>query len=238
MTNIKFIVIAAILISIPLSYFYGRSIWVPVYQQLIGKRSVGDIIQIYGDDVDQRLKPYFDEASVDYPPNQITLLAIKSESRLELWSHKNGTPKFIRDYPVQAASGVLGPKLREGDRQVPEGIYELEYLNPNSLYHLSLKINYPNAFDQKHAINEGRDKPGTNIFIHGKSVSIGCLAMGDSVIEELFVLVAKVGRSNVKVAIAPIDPRESDIVNTTNKAWVDDLYKDLSKFFKQYSKEA
>ena len=237
MKNIKFIVIVAIIISIPLSYYYGRSIWVPIYQQLAGKRSVDDIVQIYGADVDERLKPYFQKAGVNYPPNEITLLAIKSENRLELWVNENNKPQFIRDYPVQAASGVLGPKLREGDKQVPEGIYQLEYLNPNSSYHLSLKINYPNSFDQKYASIEGRDKPGTNIFIHGKSVSIGCLAMGDNVIEELFVLVAKIGISNVTVAIAPKDPRIAKIENTTEMTWVNNLYEDLSIFFKKYKKD-
>ena len=117
---------------------------------------------------------------------------------------------------------------------MPEGIYQLAYLNPNSSYHLSLKVNYPNAFDQKYAAIEGRDTPGTNIFIHGKAVSIGCLAIGDSAIEELFVLAAKTGISNVAVAIAPTDPRIANLENTTEKAWVDVLYNDLTHFFKSY----
>ena len=129
---------------------------------------------------------------------------------------------------------MLGPKLQEGDRQVPEGIYQLEYLNPNSSYHLSLKINYPNAFDLKHAMLEGRDEPGSNIFIHGKAVSIGCLAMGDRAIEEIFVLVAKTGRNNVTVAIAPSDPRKNSLENTTNQAWISQLYQELSAFFTKY----
>ena len=234
MRNILFITIATILIFVAVSYVYGRSLWVPVYQQLSGKRSVEDIVQHYGAEVDLRLKPYFDKAGVNYPPKTITLLAIKSEQRLELWSNEGDRPTFIRDYPIQAASGVLGPKLREGDKQVPEGIYQLAYLNPNSSYHLSLKVNYPNAFDQKYAAIEGRDTPGTNIFIHGKAVSIGCLAMGDSAIEELFVLAAKTGISNVAVAIAPTDPRIANLENTTEKAWVDVLYNDLTHFFKPY----
>ena len=232
------VVVIIVLVSVFISYFYTRSLWVPIYQKVAGKRTVTDVVQMYGVDVDAKLIPYFEKAGINYPPQNMTLLAIKNEERLELWSDDGGDPKYIRDYQIKAASGVLGPKLREGDRQVPEGIYELEYLNPNSSYHLSMKINYPNEFDRKHALLEGRDQPGTNIFIHGKSVSIGCLAMGDNAIEELFVLVAKIGRSKVKVAIAPTDPRVADISNISGKPWVDHLYNDLSVFFDKYVKKA
>jgi len=237
MRNIRLIILILIFSTIPLAYVYGRSIWVPVYQQIAGKRSVDDVVKIYGAEAEERLKPYFDKAGVSYPPSKITLLAIKSEKKLELWSNVGEVPKFIRSYPIKAASGVLGPKIREGDKQVPEGIYELDYLNPNSSYHLSMKLNYPNAFDRKYASVEGRDQPGTNIFIHGKSVSIGCLAMGDDTIEELFVLVTDIGRANVKVAIAPNDPRMVDLRNDTGKEWVSSLYKEITKFFGRYTND-
>ncbi|NJN46820.1 MAG: L,D-transpeptidase family protein [Candidatus Competibacteraceae bacterium] len=92
----------------------------------------------------------------------------------------------IKHYPVLAASGTLGPKLCEGDRQVPEGIYRIKSLNPNSAYHLSLELDYPNAFDLRQAERDGRNNPGSAICIHGKAVSVGCLAMGDTAIEELY----------------------------------------------------
>ena len=234
MTKIALTFLTISIIAAILFYSYARPIWVPAYQKVVGKQSVNDVIQRYGDKAEQNLKPYFDKAGVNYPPQEITLLAIKDESRLELWSNDSEKPTFIRDYPILAASGVLGPKLREGDRQVPEGIYQLEYLNPNSSYHLSVKINYPNAFDLKHAKSEGRDQPGSNIFIHGKAVSIGCLAMGDDVIEDLFVLIAKTGRSKVTVAITPSDPRLHILENTSDKAWVTQLYQELSDFFSDY----
>jgi L,D-transpeptidase catalytic domain len=95
-----------------------------------------------------------------------------------VWVETSGQVVFIHSYSVLVASGHNGPKLREGDRQVPEGFYRITSLNPNSSYHLSIKLNYPNAFDQQHADEEGRDRLGGDIFIHGKAASIGCLAMG------------------------------------------------------------
>ena len=239
-TRTKVILSIAVLLMIAvlvIFYTYGRALWVPAVQKVVGKRTVDDIVQMHEASVDRTLKPLFEKAGAQYPPQKITLLAIKNTKHVELWSNDGIEPTFIRRYPVKAASGLLGPKLIEGDRQVPEGVYQLEYLNPNSAYHLSMKLNYPNAFDRKYAQLEGRDQPGTNIFIHGKSVSIGCLAMGDRAIEELFVLTAKIGRSNVTVAIAPSDPRLKSLENTTSKPWVDDLYQSLFTFFQPYKLE-
>ena len=70
------------------------------------------------------------------------------------------------EYPILAASGVLGPKLREGDKQVPEGIYGAEALNPNSKFHLSIRLNYPNTFDRRMAQSDGRTQLGGDIMIH------------------------------------------------------------------------
>ena len=108
---------------------------------------------------------------------------------LELWASQNGNWRFIKQYSINGASGAPGPKLREGDRQVPEGLYRLIGRNPNSNYHLSMKLDYPNSYDLRHAKREGRSNPGSNIFIHGKSLSVGCLAMSGEAIEAFFVLV-------------------------------------------------
>jgi len=219
-----------------LFYIYGRAFWVPVYQKIAGKETVSSVIEKYGENAENRLKPYFDNAGILYPPKEIKLLAIKDEKKLELWvSSKNGFKK-IKNYPVRAASGVSGPKLMEGDKQVPEGIYKIMELNPNSSYHLSMKLNYPNEFDLYHANNEGRSKPGTNIFIHGKEVSIGCLAIGDRAIEELFTLVYKVGAKNTEVVIAPSDPRKAPLSQTVGdeKPWITTLYKSITTEFIKY----
>lgn len=118
------------------------------------------------------------------------------------------TRHFIKSYPILGASGVFGPKLREGDGQVPEGFYGIEYLNPNSSFHLSMKVAYPNADDREQAAKEGRTMLGGDIMIHGNTGSRGCLAMGDPAVEELFVLVARAGVKNVEVLISPVDFRQ------------------------------
>ena len=113
----------------------------------------------------------------------------------------------VRSWPVLTASGGPGPKLREGDRQVPEGVYSVDQLNPNSAYHLSLRLNYPNAFDRAHAATDGRERLGGDIFIHGKDVSIGCLAIGDDAIEELFWLAGTAGKDAFTTVIVPTEGR-------------------------------
>ncbi len=236
MKKIRLAILMLILIGVPLIYVYKRSFWVPINQRIFGKQTVSDILEKYGQPSENRLKPYFISAGVIYPPESITLLGIKDEKRLELWAGTKKTKKFIREYPVKGASGVLGPKLEEGDKQIPEGIYKIERLNPNSSYHLSLKLDYPNEFDLINAKAEGRNKPGSNIFIHGKAVSIGCLAMGDETIEELFTLVATIGKQNATVIITPSDPRKKDILPLAagKPNWVGVLYKEITKMFSQY----
>lgn len=220
-------------------YSWGRPVWVPAVRVLQGPQTVASVLERFEEPVAARLVPYFEAAGVSYPPRKITLLALKQERKLELWAQgrEAGAPfTFIRDYDIMKASGIAGPKLREGDRQVPEGLYEVEGLNPNSSYHLSMKLNYPNSFDLKHAKAEGRTQPGSNIFIHGKAVSVGCLAMGDEAIEELFVAAAQVNWGDVKVVIAPRDPRIKVIKADpeTMPDWTPDLYKSIIAEFRKY----
>jgi len=198
--------------------------------KLPNQSDVDDVVQTYGNQVARKLNYYFTKAKVSYPPQAITLVALKQEMKMELWAKDNAGFRFIRDYHIMAASGYAGPKLRQGDRQVPEGIYRITQLNPNSNYHLSMKINYPNELDLLHAQQEQRTNVGGDIFIHGKSISVGCLAMGDEPIEELFVLAAQVGVDNVKVVIAPHDPRTFPLkIESENlPAWTPTLYSAIS----------
>lgn len=205
--------------------------------KLPGQWTIEDTLQVYGQYATHELTPYFTKAKVSYPPREVTFIALKQEKKLELWARDSGEFRFIRDYDIQSASGVAGPKLRQGDRQVPEGIYRIEELNPNSHYHLSMKINYPNEFDLVHAWQEGRADPGSDIFIHGRAASIGCLAMGDKAIEELFVLTAQVGTENVKVVIAPHDPRIYPLEADSEELpeWTPELYSLISREIKALS---
>jgi hypothetical protein len=161
----------------------------------LAQKTVQDRVQEYGAAAAQRWAPFFKRAEISYPPRAITFIGLKQEKLLEVWAAgTKGSFRFIRSYPILAASGKLGPKLRQGDKQVPEGLYRIESLNPNSSYHLSLRVNYPNEDDRERAKAEGRTNLGGDIMIHGRAVSIGCLAMGDEAAEDLFVFGGPYGR--------------------------------------------
>jgi murein L,D-transpeptidase YafK len=168
------------------------------------------------------------DAGVGYPPDRLTLVGLKREKQLEVWA-SGSTPgskkwRLVRSYPVLAASGTAGPKLREGDLQVPEGIYRLTGFNPNSSYHLSVRVDYPNGDDRAVARSEGRGNLGGDIFIHGRAVSIGCLAIGDDAIEELYVLLADVGLPRARLVLTPAaDPAAAG----SDPVWMQRLYERL-----------
>ena len=175
-------------------------------------------------DAAQRIANRFELAGVDFPPQRVQLIALKESRRLELWAYSEAQWWFIHDYAIFAASGEAGPKLREGDKQVPEGFYRIVSLNPNSHFHLSMKLNYPNTFDSIQADLEGRHSPGSNIYIHGSAWSAGCLAVGNHYIEELFYLVAKVGTERANVLIAPYDFRTRPMTIADEPVWLEELY--------------
>jgi murein L,D-transpeptidase YafK len=145
------------------------------------------------------------QAGVSYPAKRIYVRAFKRERQLELWGAPSGPEPFrlIHTYDIAAMSGKLGPKRRQGDLQVPEGFYHIDRFNPKSRFHLSLGINYPNASDRKLS---DKERPGGDIFIHGNAVSIGCMAMTDPKIEEIYILALgarDAGQSKIPVHIFP-----------------------------------
>ena len=199
--------------------------------------SVADRLAQFGSAARQRLEPYFKQAQLAYPPTAVRLLAFKDTKQLELYAlNPQGKWLKVKDYPIQAASGVLGPKLKEGDRQVPEGIYQIESLNPNSLFHVALRLSYPNIFDQQMGAIDGRSSLGSDIMLHGKAVSIGCLAMGDEAAEELFTLAALVGKENMQVIIAPTDFRklEQRPLLSNPPVWIETLYQSIRSELSNY----
>lgn len=140
---------------------------------------------------------------------------IKDKRLLELWVQPGGQGAFVpvKSYPVLGMSGTLGPKLKEGDKQAPEGFYTVRQssLNPNSNYHLAFNIGYPNAWDRS------LNRTGNYIMVHGKDVSVGCFAMGDPGIEELYGIVEsylnKAPQKNaVEVQIYPFIPTQTRIL--------------------------
>ena len=135
----------------------------------------------------------------------ILITACKAEKKLEIYAKKKTETeyKLIATYDVCASSGVLGPKRKQGDGQVPEGFYTIDRFNPTSNFYLSLGINYPNQADRKksNAANLGGD-----IFIHGSCVTIGCLPMTDDKIKEIYlyaVYAKNNDQTNIPVYIFP-----------------------------------
>lgn len=186
---------------------YARSYPLPFAGHLHERRSVASVQEALGRAVKARLRPALQAAGLKQLPKRLILAAFKRERRLDVIAKTADGFKFIKSYPFTAFSGQLGPKLRQGDRQIPEGIYNISYLNPNSSYYLSMKVSYPNALDKKMSKLSSRAAMGGDIFIHGKAVTIGCIPIGDEAIEELFLMVAAAKRP-VKVIIAPWDLRE------------------------------
>jgi hypothetical protein len=216
----------------------ASAVVVPAWM-LVGRamaRSAGHSVESrldqFGDAAKARLAPHFAAAGLPLPPAELALLAFKDRAELELHARADGGDwRFVRRYPIRAASGVAGPKLREGDFQVPEGEYAVTFLNANSAYHVSLRLDYPSAFDRRMARHDGRTRLGGDIMIHGRAVSVGCLAMGDEAAEELFALAAWVGMRKLRVVIAPTDFRrgEGEAALPIDPPWVAELYAELKQ---------
>ena len=118
--------------------------------------------------------------------NPVFIRILKEEGQLELFVQEVGkeTFKLFRTYDIVAMSGRLGPKEREGDLQAPEGFYYVppRRMNPRSRFHLSFNLGYPNTYDRAH------NRDGSHLMVHGNRVSIGCFAMTDRKIEEIYTL--------------------------------------------------
>lgn len=127
----------------------------------------------------------------------------KQERELELWMQPGGAAfKLVHTYPICTYSGDLGPKTRQGDGQAPEGFYSVgrSQLNPASSYHLSFNLGYPNAYER------AQRWTGNYLMVHGNCVSIGCYAMGDAAIEEIYTLIDSAlqqGQGSVQVHAFP-----------------------------------
>lgn len=152
------------------------------------------------------LKNQFAMAGLQWPAKQLYIRSFKYDSQLEVWvrNNNNETFKLFKTYKVCAMAGALGPKRLEGDYQVPEGFYYINEFNPNSMYHLSLGINYPNPSDR---VLSDSIRPGGDIYIHGNCVTVGCIPLQNNQIEELYILAAmakNAGQDFIPVHIFPI----------------------------------
>jgi hypothetical protein len=203
------------------------------------RKTVSDRVSEFGELVHQRLAPRFSRVGMAYPPKHLTLVAMKQERMLEIWvAGQDGEFRLLETLPILSASGTLGPKLAEGDRQVPEGLYRIESLNPNSSYHLALRVNYPNSFDKAKGKLDGRVNFGSDIMIHGGSASVGCLAMGDQGAEDLFVLAAETGINNITLILSPMDLRTKELPATQPNlpSWTPELYAQIKEELRRFKR--
>jgi murein L,D-transpeptidase YafK len=150
----------------------------------------------------------------------VFIRAFKRERELELFVHDRRNRKFVlfRSYRIAALSGGPGPKTAEGDCQVPEGFYAVapSAMKADSRYHLAFNIGYPNAYDRHHG------RTGSLIMVHGNQVSIGCLAMTDVKIEEIFSLCAAAharGQERFQVHIFPFRMSDAQLARAHDAQW-------------------
>lgn len=156
--------------------------------------------------VEDSIKGQFEKQKLVWPPASIYIRSFKYDRQLELWvrNSADGPYKLFKSYNICMQSGTMGPKRMEGDYQVPEGFYHINDFNPNSMYHLSMGLNYPNASDR---ILSDSAMPGSNIYIHGNCVSTGCIPLGDYPVEELFIIAGaarNAGQEFIPVHVFPV----------------------------------
>ena len=142
----------------------------------------------------------------------------KESNELEVWIRKDSRYQLFKKYSICYYSGSLGTKTRTGDGHAPEGFYQIfpSAMNPNSDYHLSFNIGYPNAYDHV------RGYTGSAIMVHGQCVSIGCYAMGNDNIEEIWTIMVKAfekGQRNIPLHIFPFRMTPENLRNNPDSTW-------------------
>ena len=150
--------------------------------------------------------------------NPVFIRIFKEEAILEVWIKTDTEYKHLKDYIICASSGHLGPKLKEGDKQAPEGFYRVykHQLNPHSRFHLAFNLGYPNRYDKAHR------RTGSFLMVHGNCVSVGCYAMTDEKIEEIYALVEsalKNGQEYVWVHALPFRMTETNMALYEGNRW-------------------
>jgi len=231
----QFIILVIVLLASMAFYQYGRAIYMPIVYKIKGKETLQSITAKLERQPASRIAAFLADTGFQTYPKELILIGLKEEQMLQVYGQDDQGPRLIKEYPFTANSGVLGPKLKEGDKQIPEGIYGVGYLNPNSAYHLSIKVNYPNEFDKSKTKFDEVNEMGGDIFIHGKAASIGCIAIGDTGIEEVFLLVSKADLSKVTVVISPRDFRINHSYPVIRQVeWAQELYDLISAELQQY----
>lgn len=148
----------------------------------------------------------------------IFIRIFKREFELEVWLKRNSRFEHFATYPICSWSGDLGPKLMEGDRQAPEGFYTVDAkaMLPNSKYHRAFNLGFPNVFDRAH------NRTGSFLMVHGACGSVGCYAMTNPVIEEIWKLVQASlarGQARFHVHVFPFRMTEQNLATRRDHPW-------------------
>jgi len=190
----------------------------------------GDRVAVAYEEKEAMLKELFKKKAVNWDDFQLFFRVFKQEEELEVWA-KSGTIEhftLVKTYPFCTNSGTLGAKRKEGDYQIPEGFYTINRYNPKSSFYLSLGLNYPNKSD---LILSDKTAPGSDIFIHGACVSVGCVSITDDKIKEVYLLTneaKKHGQTNIEVHCFPMKLKENAIENMIAK---DPKFKQYQSFW-------
>ncbi len=186
---------------------FGKPLWTPRDKQAAAR--VGPALdRLFANNGVRRGAPIF-------------MRIFKHERVLEIFVEKSdGNFTLLKSYPICTYSGDLGPKLREGDNQAPEGFYFVtpERLNPNSSYHLSFNLGFPNAYDRAHG------RTGSFLMVHGACVSIGCYAMTNAGIENIYTILSdalNAGQPFVRVHIFPFHMTDATMALYRTHTWID-----------------
>lgn len=155
----------------------------------------------------------------------IFIRIFKSTEKLEVWVQKKNSFQLFKTYSICHFSGELGPKTKQGDNQAPEGFYAVrpDSLNPWSSYHMSFNLGYPNAYDRAQGYT------GSALMVHGNCVSIGCYAMGDDNIEEIYAMAVaafKKGQPFFRVHVFPFELDDETLNQYQDHKWYA-FWKDL-----------
>ena len=151
--------------------------------------------------------------------SKVHVRIFKREARLELWLADGAAYRLFRRYPICTWSGDIGPKLREGDKQAPEGFYtiRLAQLNPNSRHHLAFNLGFPNEYDRQ------LGRTGSFLMVHGGCTSVGCYAMTDAGVDEIYAIVEaalRAGQDGVGVAIYPFELTATALATEGDSQWL------------------
>ena len=189
---------------------------------------------------EKRVRPALERALAEkglHFGDPVFLRAFKEEGLLEMWIRKRADRKYVlfRTWKVAAQSGTLGPKLAEGDGQVPEGFYFVPPagMKPDSVFHLSFNLGFPNAYER------ARGWTGSFIMIHGNRVSTGCLAMTDEKIEEIYTLcdaAHKKGQKFFRVHVFPFRMTAERMAREADNEWFD-FWKNLREGYDHFERE-